>query len=238
MVDEPVVAADLPRARKLLDSLAHLSPALVQMVKLVQRDPEFGDLSIFGEKPEEHRGGESRGSGRSDGPTETSRFDLRGAPRVHPLPQSVGTTQAAFPPLVADYADGLTQVQIAKKHGLHVQAVRKRLIEAGVDTRTRLRVLADEDLRAARAAVDNGASIREIARGLGVAHTTLARSLARRHEASGSPSRTTRTRSRSNPTPVRARQSPLRTTPETSPDQGKYENQTGPSIEILGPDLG
>jgi DNA-binding transcriptional regulator LsrR (DeoR family) len=40
----------------------------------------------------------------------------------------------ALSPLVADYADGLTQVQVAEKHGLHVQTVRKRLIEAGVDT--------------------------------------------------------------------------------------------------------
>lgn len=79
----------------------------------------------------------------------------------------------SLPLLVADYADGLTQVQIAKKYGLHVQTVRKRLIQAGVDTRARLCILADEDLRAARAAMDDGASIIEIFRGLGVAHTTV-----------------------------------------------------------------
>lgn len=67
--------------------------------------------------------------------------------------------------LVADYATGLTQVQIAEKYGLHVQTVRKRLIAAGVDTRARLRVLTDEDLWAARAAIDDGASVRETARG-------------------------------------------------------------------------
>lgn len=101
--------------------------------------------------------------------------------------------------------------------GLSAQTVRKRLIEADVDTRARLRVLSDEDLRAARAAMDNGASVREIARGLGVAHTTVTRSLARPHE-----------------TPA----SPLHTTPEISSDQGKREKQTGPSTEMLGQDLG
>lgn len=118
---------------------------------------------------------------------------------------------------MVDHADGLTQVQIAKKRGLHVQTVRKRLIAAGIDTRARLRMLEDEDLRAVRAAMDRGISVREITRGLGVAHTTVTRPLARRHEAS---------------------KSPLRTTPETSSDQGKREKQTDPSIEMLGSDLG
>lgn len=237
VVDDPA-AADLARARKLLDDLAHPSPALVQMVELAQRDPKAGDLSILGEKREKHRGGGRRQPGHNEAPMGPLRSDLRRAPRVRPVAPSAATTPTAFPALMADYADGLTQVQIAEKHGLHVQTVRKRLIEAGIDTRARLRVLADEDLRAARAAVDNGASLREIARGLGVAHTTVARSLARRHEASRSPSRTTQTRSRTTPTPVRARRSPLCTTSGTPSDQGKRENRTGPSIEMLGPDLG
>ena len=40
VVDDP--AADLARARKLLNDLAHPSPALAQMVKLAQRDPKSG----------------------------------------------------------------------------------------------------------------------------------------------------------------------------------------------------
>lgn len=71
------------------------------------------------------------------------------------------TTQAALPSLVGDYADGLSQVQVAKKHGLHVQTVRKRLIAAGVDIRARLRVLGDEYLRAARVAMARGTSDKE-----------------------------------------------------------------------------
>lgn len=237
VVDDPA-AADLARARKLLNDLAHPSPALAQMVKLAQRDPKSGDLSIRGEKRERRRGGGSRKAGRNEGSTGSPRIDLRGAPRVRPVSPSVATTPTAFPTLVADYADGLTQVQIAKKHGLHVQTVRKRLIEAGVDTRARLRALTGAELRAIRAAMSEGASAREVARGLGVAHTTVIRSMARRDDVSESPSRTTLTRSRTSPAPVRARRSPLRTTPETPSDQGKYEKQTGPSIEVLGPDLG
>ena len=208
------------------------------MVELAQRDPESGGLSIFGEKRERHRGGGRRRLGRNEGPTRSTRIDLRGASRMRPLPPSAATTPTAFPTLVADYADGLTQVQIAKKHRLHVQTVRKRLVAAGVDTRARLRALTDEDLRAARSAKGDGASFREIARGLGVAHTTITRSLARRHEPPESPSRTTPIRPRTSPTPVRVRRSPLRTTSETPPDQGKREKRTDPSIEMLGSDLG
>ena len=144
----------------------------------------------------------------------------------------------SLPPLVSDYADGLAQVQIAEKYGLHVQTVRKRLIAAGVDTRARLRVLTDEDLWVARTAIDDGASIRETARGLGVAHTTVARSLARHREAPKSPLRTTKAGPRTSTTSVRARRSPLRTTSETAPDLGEHEKQTSPSIEMLGLDPG
>lgn len=144
MVDDPG-AVDLLTARKLLDDLAHPSPALAQMVELAQRDLESGDLSILGEKRERHHGGGSRQPDRNEGLTGSPRIDLRGAPRVRPIPPSAATTPTAFPTLVAGYADGLTQVQIAKKHGLHVQTVRKRLIEAGVNTRARLRVLTNED---------------------------------------------------------------------------------------------
>lgn len=236
MVDDPVVAADLVRARKLLDGLRipHLPWCRWSNSRNVIRSPA---ISIRGEKRKRRRGGGSRQAGRNEG-SGAPRIDLRGAPRVRPVPPSVAATPTAFPTLVADYADGLTQVQIAKKYGLHVQTVRKRLIDAGVDTRARLRVLSVEDVRAARAALDHGASVREIARRLGVAHTTVTQSLARRNEAPESPSRTTGTRSRTAPTRVRPRRPPLRTTPETSPDQGKHEKQTGPNIEMPGPDLG
>lgn len=82
-------------------------------------------------------------------------------------------------PLVVDYANGLTQATIAKKHGIHVQTLRKRLHEAGVDTRGHLSALNATDLRSARRAISEGASLRATARRLGVAHTTLQRALRR-----------------------------------------------------------
>lgn len=225
--DDPTAAVDLARVRKLLQDLAHPSPALVQMVELSQHDPESGDLLISGEH-ERHRRGGSRQRGGDEGPTRPVRSDdLRGARPMRSLPL-----------LVADYADGLTQVQIAEKHGLHIQTVRKRLIAAGIDTRARLRALTDEDLRAVRVAIGQGVSVREIARGLGIAHTTVTRSLARHDEAPESPSCTTRARPRTSQTSVRARRSPLRTTSKIPSDLGEPEKQTSPSIEMLGLDPG
>ncbi|MGK0721036.1 helix-turn-helix domain-containing protein [Leucobacter sp. W1478] len=79
--------------------------------------------------------------------------------------------------LVVDYANGLTQMEIAKKHGIHVQTVRKRLRDAGVNTRSRVRLLRSEQLDAARSAIADGASLRATAQSLGVSHTTLQRNL-------------------------------------------------------------
>lgn len=82
-------------------------------------------------------------------------------------------------PLVVYYANGLTQMEIAKKHGMHVQTLRKRLHEAGINTRGRVNALSEADLRSAQAAVSDGASTRATACRLGVAHTTLQRALRR-----------------------------------------------------------
>src|SRR5699024_12604802 len=66
--------------------------------------------------------------------------------------------------------------ELSRSRARSIQAVRKRLIEAGVEIRTRLRVLADEDLQATRAAMDQGSGVRDIAHGLGVADTAVTRS--------------------------------------------------------------
>lgn len=92
-------------------------------------------------------------------------------------------------PLLVDYANGMTQTEIAAKHGLHIQTVRKRLTQAGVTSRERNRALDDEDLWRARRLIDSGVSIREVARQFGVAHTTLIRALKR--QARGARSRLT-----------------------------------------------
>lgn len=81
--------------------------------------------------------------------------------------------------MVVDYANGMTQQEIARKHGLHVQTVRKRLDETGVVTRARSCGLTEADLGEARSLLAAGISAREIGRRLGVAHTTLLRSIRR-----------------------------------------------------------
>lgn len=81
--------------------------------------------------------------------------------------------------MVVDYANGMTQEEIAHKHGLHIQTVRKRLKAAGVATRSRRTALTPQDLDEARDLLDAGLSAREVARRLGVAHTTLLRAIRR-----------------------------------------------------------
>ena len=224
--DDPTAAVDLARVRNLLEDLARPSPALVQAVELTQHDLQSGGLLMAGEH-ERRRGGGSKQRGGTEETQPVRSDDPRGARPARSLP-----------PLVADYADGLTQVQIAKKHGLHVQTVRKRLIAAGVDTRARLRALTDAELRTVRVAIAEGTSVREIVRGLGVAHTTVTRSLARHRESLESPSCTTPARPQTSSTPARTRRSPLRTTSKIPSDQGKRGKQTSPSIEMLGLDSG
>lgn len=81
--------------------------------------------------------------------------------------------------MVVDYANGMTQEEIARKHGLHIQTVRKRLKAIGVVTRSRSTALTAHDLDEARGLLDAGLSVREAARRLGVAHTTLLRAIRR-----------------------------------------------------------
>lgn len=79
--------------------------------------------------------------------------------------------------LVVDYANGMTQAEIAKKHGINVQTLRKRLQKAGVNTGARVRLLSSAQVEAARSAIAEGASLRATARQLDVSHTTLLRNL-------------------------------------------------------------
>lgn len=81
--------------------------------------------------------------------------------------------------MVVDYANGMTQEEIARKHGLHIQTIRKRLKAAGVVTRSRSTALTAQDLDEACGLLDVGLSVREAARRLGVAHTTLLRAIRR-----------------------------------------------------------
>lgn len=79
--------------------------------------------------------------------------------------------------LVVDYANGLTQMELAQKHGIHVQTARKRLKGVGVNLRARVKLLSPAQMEAARSAIAGGASLRTTARQLGVSHPTLTRNL-------------------------------------------------------------
>lgn len=79
--------------------------------------------------------------------------------------------------VVVDYCNGKTQVEIASKHGLHMQTVRRLLRQAGVVVRDHLAALSAADLQTIRIAHARGVSLRELGRRYGVAHTTILRSL-------------------------------------------------------------
>lgn len=81
-------------------------------------------------------------------------------------------------PLVADYANGLPQAEIARKHGIHIQTVRKRPKEIDVVTRHN-NALTGEELTEASALLDADVSAREVGRRFGVAHTTVLRAIRR-----------------------------------------------------------
>lgn len=98
------------------------------------------------------------------------------SPRPQPAPKEQALNTLA---IVVDYANGMTQQAIARKHGVHVQTVRKRLDAAGVVTRARSGALTEADVAEARNLLTDGVSAREIGRRLGVAHTTLLRSIRR-----------------------------------------------------------
>lgn len=79
--------------------------------------------------------------------------------------------------MVVAYGNGATQAEIAAAHGMHVQTVRRRLLEAGVVLRDQRTTLSPEEQADARARHAAGHSAREIGRHLGVAHTTIRRLL-------------------------------------------------------------
>lgn len=81
--------------------------------------------------------------------------------------------------MVVDYANGMTQEEIARKHGLHIQTIRKRLKAAGVVTRSHSTALTAQDMDEARGLLDAGLSVREAARRLGVPHDASSRDPAR-----------------------------------------------------------
>lgn len=166
-----------PDIRRLLESLM-LPPSPVQqrLLELVKKHPEMlgsqetSSDSVEGreQRGRSDRGGSNRGA-RGRGSGDGERRDSGGA----------RSSPAVLLPLVVDYANGMTQLEIAKKHRIHVQTVRKRLGEAGVRVREHNRALSDEDLWHARRLLDGGVGSREVAQRYQVTHTTILRALKR-----------------------------------------------------------
>lgn len=150
--------------RSLLDSLERPTPALARLLAIA-RSPE--GLAGLGR---EARSGGSSAAARSNRKPVSARASEASSAK--------GAREAqTLLPLVVDYANGMTQAEIAKKHGIHVQTLRKRLQRAGVNTRARVRLLSSAQVEAARSAIADGASLRATARQLDVSHTTLLRNL-------------------------------------------------------------
>lgn len=152
-----------PELRSLLDSLERPGPAFARLLAFA-RSAEC--LATIAAEP------------RPTGPTTaTPRSQRRASPRVSAVSPRRAPATRRLLPLVVDYANGLTQMEIAKKHGIHGQTLRKRLRKAGVNTRARVRLLSSAELEAARSAITDGAGLRATARRLEVSHTTLLRNL-------------------------------------------------------------
>ena len=110
------------------------------------------------------------------------RAHVRGTKRtVVSPPAQVDTAREGSPggtlAMVVAYGNGATQAEIAAARGMHVQTVRRRLMEAGVLLRDQSTTLSLEKQADARARHAAGDSAREIGRHLGVAHTTIRRLL-------------------------------------------------------------
>lgn len=114
-----------PDIRVLLESLMRPpSPAQQRLLELIKKHPEMlGPREASGGSIEsrEQRGRsdrEQRANGESAHDPGDGEWRDSGGARSSP---------AVLLPLVVDYANGMTQVEIARKHRIHVQTVRKRL---------------------------------------------------------------------------------------------------------------
>lgn len=162
----PSGRSGLPTAelRSLLDSLEHPGPAFARLLAFARSAEGLATIAA-----------EPRSTGST---TAAPRNQRRASPRASAASSAKSAHDAqTLLPLVVDYANGLTQMEIAKKRGIHVQTLRKRLRKAGVNTRARVRLLSPAQLEAARSAITDGASLRVTARRLDVSHTTLLRNL-------------------------------------------------------------
>jgi DNA invertase Pin-like site-specific DNA recombinase len=81
--------------------------------------------------------------------------------------------------IASDYQDGLTQSEIAAKHGVHVQTVSRHLTRGHQTLRTRKARLTPDQLAEAKRLQAQGWTTRRLGERYHMAHTTIARLLAR-----------------------------------------------------------
>jgi len=84
--------------------------------------------------------------------------------------------------IAADYRQGLTQAEIAANRGVHVQTVKRHLLKGHQTVRSRQTKLTAGQLEEAKDLRSQGWSNRQLGERYGLAHTTIARILARASE--------------------------------------------------------
>lgn len=180
--DKHVVEDEAEAGKSLVDIFSRPTPALTRLIEHMRQNTELTESHAAGHPRTSSRSCDRQGQSTDEpnsvaGPNprrESTKQNRRTiAPGIEKARASV-----LLPPVV-DYANGLTQAEIARKHGIHAQTLRKRLREAGVNTRVRVSALSENEVQSARAVISEGASVRAVARRLGVAHTTLLRALKR-----------------------------------------------------------
>lgn len=183
--DQRAVASEAEMSRSLVDIFSRPTFALARLIEKVRGDPELVKEITASSQAKSTRIRDRQRGSTSEANSVTGPNPRRESTKQSRRTISPGTEKArasVLLPLVVDYANGLTQAEIARKHGVHAQTLRKRLREAGVNTRVRVTALSESEVQAAPAVISEGASVRAVARRLGVAHTTLMRALKRSSE--------------------------------------------------------
>lgn len=178
--DKYVVEDGAEVSRSLVDTFSRPTPTLTRLIEHIHQNPELTEslAADHSRASSRSRGRQGRSAGEPNSVADsTSRRESTKQSRRTVSPGIAKARASVLLPLVVDYANGLTQAEVARKHGIHAQTLRKRLREAGVNTRVRVTALNESEVNAARAVIAEGASIRAVARRLGVAHTTLLRAL-------------------------------------------------------------
>lgn len=175
-VDEPNDDWNQPIPREVTEGLPRPDPKTVSLISALRANPGTRHF-LDRDRSRSHAtepGEYLRDVGRP--PSEGLR------PYAKRTRESEPIKEASTLDLVVAYANGATREEIAKRYGLHVQTVRKRLREVGVISRNHKNALSEQDIKLARTLLSEGDSAGSVANHFGVAHTTLLRTLKRLEE--------------------------------------------------------